>query len=301
MNEIKVTGTDSNSEPEVDPSRYVRENFVPDDRLATVLLNKRQHAVIQRLASAERIAGPEYLAWLHSRNEEGYEVYVSMNALRPDAQNRTKAAIAAIRHIFLDFDENGTAALEALLKREDVPRPNYIINSSPDKWQVVWKVAGFGKQQAEQLQRGLARECGADPAATDCARVLRLPGFYNHKYAEPFLIHARALAANSSRPDEFPKFDAEQHRPIEPSGKSQHDVGSARNAGGISQSERDWAYAKRALARGDPPYLVAAAIATYRRFDKYSPQDYAARTVAKAAAAIKAEQRGPESMGQERA
>ena len=64
--------------------------------------------------------------------------------------------------------------------RKLTPKPNYLINSSPDKWQVVWKVAEFAKQQAEDLQRGLARECGSDSAATDCARVLRLPGVYNH-------------------------------------------------------------------------------------------------------------------------
>jgi hypothetical protein len=100
-----------------------------------------------------------------------------MNTLRESARGRTKADVAVIRHVYLDFDDNGTQAVEALLKREDLPRPNYLDNSSPDKWQVVWKAAGFGKEEAEALQRGLVRETGADPAATGCARVLRLPGF----------------------------------------------------------------------------------------------------------------------------
>jgi len=43
----------------------------------------------------------------------------------------------------------------------------------------------FEKDQAESLQRALVRELGADLAATDSSRVLRLPGFYNHKYAKP--------------------------------------------------------------------------------------------------------------------
>jgi len=76
-----------------------------------------------------------------------------MNALHCNAQGRTKADVGVIRHVYLDVDGNGTAAVEALLKPEDVPKPNYLINSSPDKWQVIWKVDGFTKDQAEELQR----------------------------------------------------------------------------------------------------------------------------------------------------
>jgi hypothetical protein len=100
-----------------------------------------------------------------------------MNALNDGARGRTKADVAIIRHVYLDFDENGTAAVEALVKRDDLPKPNYLVNSSPDKWQVVWKVEGFVKEEAESLQQALVRETGADPAATDSSRVLRLPGF----------------------------------------------------------------------------------------------------------------------------
>jgi hypothetical protein len=49
-----------------------------------------------------------------------------------------------------------------------------------------------------------------------------------------------------------------------------------------SQSERDWAYAKRALARGDNPEVVIQRIADYRSEDKADPQYYARHTVAKA-------------------
>lgn len=276
--------------PSIDASRYIRENFQPDDRLAVVLINKRAEAVIQRLASAEKIASPDFLEWIRQRNDQRYEAYLSMNALRPDAQSRTKGEIAAIRHVYLDFDEDGTAAVDALVSRRDVPKPNYLINSSPDKWQVIWTVAGFIKKQAEDLLKNLARECGADAAATDCARVLRIPGFYNHKYATPFLVRAEAIAREIYSPERFPKFAQDERAEREPMEATAKLNGHGQPKGGITQSERDWAYAKRALARGDTPDLVAFAIATYRRYDKSNPQDYAARTVAKAAAAIKAEQ-----------
>jgi hypothetical protein len=53
-----------------------------------------------------------------------------------------------------------------------------------------------------------------------------------------------------------------------------------------SQSERDWAYAKRALARGDDFEEVVRKIADFRFDDKSSPKSYARRTVTKAQAEL---------------
>jgi len=87
-------------------------NFEPTDRLAVVLVNKQASSVIQRLASAERIAAQDFQAWLRYQNAHRDEIYVSMNALREDARGRTKEDIAVIRHVYLDFDNNGTAAVQ---------------------------------------------------------------------------------------------------------------------------------------------------------------------------------------------
>jgi hypothetical protein len=265
---------------------YVRENFAPQDRLAVVLLNRHTNSVIQRIATAERIAAPDFQAWLRYENARRHEIYLSMNAVADGAKGRTKADIATIRHLYLDFDENGTVAVEALLKRAELPKPNYLINTSPGKWQVVWRVDGFGKEQAEACQRALVREHAADPAATDCARVLRLPGFYNHKYGKPYLIRAEALATEIYRPEQFPSI-AGTERPGAPVTRARRP--SITGRAHYSQSERDWAYAKRALARGEIPALVVAAIASYRRFDKHNPQYYAELTVRKAGESLKVE------------
>lgn len=268
-------------------SRYIQDNFQPTDRLAVVLLNKRTDSVIQRLAVAENIIEHDFQAWLYRHNGQHYDVYISMNALTPNAMGRTKADVEAIRHIYLDFDENGTHAVNALLKREDLPKPNYLVSTSPDKWQVIWKVEGFGKNQAEELQRNLVRELDADPAATDCTRVLRIPGFYNCKYAEPYLVRAEEFTSERYRPDRFPDLPIEERSARWQA--AQKGLPPVRILGSrkITQSERDWAYAKRALARGESPNLVAAAIAIYRRYDKHDPQSYAERTVKKAAESLR--------------
>jgi hypothetical protein len=51
-------------------------------------------------------------------------------------------------------------------------------------------------------------------------------------------------------------------------------------------SEADWAYAKRALSRGDVPEEVMRRIADYRAHDKHDPEYSARRTVSKAQAEI---------------
>jgi hypothetical protein len=56
---------------------------------------------------------------------------------------------------------------------------------------------------------------------------------------------------------------------------------SVRLAAGVNP-ERDWAYAKRALSRGEPSEDVIRNIAEFRAYDKHDPQDYSFRTVTKA-------------------
>jgi hypothetical protein len=206
-----------------------------------------------------------------------------MNALVDDARGRTRGDVAIIRHLYLDFDENGTRAVQHLQAREDIPKPNYLVNTSPDHWQVSWKVQGFGKEQAEATMRELVREFGADPAATDCARVMRVPGFVNHKRQPSHLVRAERLSTAVYTPDQFPRPEQEDRRAATP----EREFGSAGwrklRPGHLSQSELDWAYAKRALSRGDSPESVIEAIASYRRGEKFDPDYYARLTVRKAA------------------
>jgi hypothetical protein len=54
----------------------------------------------------------------------------------------------------------------------------------------------------------------------------------------------------------------------------------------LSQSEHDWAFAKRALARGDDPEAVIQRIADYRSEDKPDSHYYARHTVTKAQAEL---------------
>ena len=264
-------------------TQFILDNFELEDRLAVVLIDRRSGVVTQRIASVNQIATPEFQVWLKIENRSGRDVFVSMNALSDDARTRTRTDVATIRHLYLDFDENGTRAVQTLQTRVDIPKPNYLVNTSPDHWQVSWKVQGFGKEQAEAMMRELVREFGADPAATDCARVMRVPGFVNHKRHPAHLVRAERLSAAVYTPDQFPRAEPEDRRTATPEGDFGSAGGRKVRLGHLSQSELDWAYAKRALSRGDPPESVIAAIASYRRTDKTDPEYYARLTVRKAA------------------
>jgi hypothetical protein len=121
--------------PKDPTARYFLEEFEPEDRLAVVLINKHTDSVIQRIGSARQMASPESQLWLRDQNRMGYDVYCSPNALREDARGRTKDDIATIRHIYLDFDEDGTAAVSRMRSGGPVPQPSYLIHTSPDHWQ----------------------------------------------------------------------------------------------------------------------------------------------------------------------
>ena len=264
-------------------TNYIRENFAPEDRIAVVLLSKRTGAAVQRIATAEKIASPEFQAWLQHMNAQKREVYISMNTLKEGTYRRTKQDVDSIRHVFLDFDESGTAAVKALLKREDLPEPNYLLNSSPDKWQAIWKIEGCGKDEAEEIERGLVRDTGADPAVVDVARVLRLPGFYNHKYGHPHLVTVEARSRHVSGPEHFPRFSADVRRVG--LGASDDNPSPEKH---LTQSERDWAYVRRALVGGATPATLIEEL-RLQRPDKYDSEDYARRTVEKAVASFKQE------------
>lgn len=264
------------------PAEYLRANFQASDRLAIVALNRTTNDVKQRIATVGRITQDDFQRWLRFLNKEHYEIYVSMNSIREDAFGRKKSDIAQIRHVYLDFDHDGTQAVRNMMARPGMPTPNHLIESSPGKWQAIWRVQGFHAQQAEDLMRHMVREFGADPAAVDSARVLRLPGLYNHKYETPHLIAVRNPSAEIYTPSHFPSFAIEQAAALPAVSRQPRAMRERKAHAGISQSERDWAYAKRALARGEDPEAVIQTIATFRS-DKPDPQYYARLTVTKAA------------------
>jgi hypothetical protein len=265
-------------------SEYINDNFKPSDRIAILVLNKNLGETTQRITTAQKAASAEFQAWLRYKNANGADIYVGMNPLKQDASTRTKDDIEQIRHLYLDLDHGGSSALESIENSDLVPQPNYVLNTSPDKFQVVWKVEGLKPEEAENFLHAMAREFGGDPAATDSTRVLRLPGFANKKYDQDFYVNARVESTETCHHRDFKvQLDSQDapHHHIEERAQRNRSSGTP-----LSQSEHDWAYAKRALARGDDPEAIIRRIADFRVDDKSSSDYYARHTVMKAQAEL---------------
>ena len=261
-------------------SDYILQNFEDSDRIAILVRSRRSGETVQRITTAKNAASEDFQQWLRHKNVSS-DVYVSMNTLKSDAQGRTKDDIETIRHLYLDIDHNGSLALETVENSALVPPPNYVLETSPEKYQVVWKVEGIAQDQAEALQRAMVREFGGDPAATDSTRVLRLPNFVNRKYETEHVVLAQSEATQTYHLEDFrlrtdAHDDNREYRPHQSSPRAPRVE--------LSQSERDWAFAKRALARGDDPEEVIRRIADYRADEKHP--NYARYTVEKAQAAL---------------
>ena len=276
--------TETNTRKKASPtaSEYISANFKPSDRIAILVLNRNLGETTQRITTAQKAASAEFQAWLRYKNANGADIYVGMNPLKQDSSTRTKGDIETIRHVYVDLDQGGSVALEEIKNSDLVPQPNYVLNTSPEKFQVVWKAEGITLEEAEGLQHAMVREFGGDPAATDSTRVLRLPGFANKKYDQDFCVQASEDSTQTYHLRDFKvpidSQDAHRHRNDEAPARS-------RVSGAVlSQSEHDWAYAKRALARGDDTEEIIRTIADFRAEDKPSPEYYARHTVRKAQA-----------------
>jgi hypothetical protein len=263
-------------------SEYVRELFEPPDNAAILVRNRSTGHTVQTIAKAETIASPGFQTWLTNRSATGYDVFVGMNPIKDGAYARTKQNIKDIRHVYLDLDRKGDESLEAIRNSAEVPPPNFVLDTSPGKHQVVWRVSGFSQDEAESLLHDLANQFGGDLAATDSTRVLRLPGFANRKLSEEFIVQARQ---ETDAVYTLRDFTINENSPEAPRHFGDYRQGERKlPSDHKSQSEHDWAYAKRALARGDDPEAVIQRIADYRAEDKDDPSYYARLTVMKARA-----------------
>jgi hypothetical protein len=260
--------------------RKFLENYAINDSVAFLLIDRRSNQPPRQYHALIRHArNSSFHNRLWAANRNGADVYVSMNPLLPGATGRTKADVAVVRHLYLDFDIDGDARLDRLLADSSVPTPHMILHTSQGKWQVIWNVTGFTAEQAEGTHRRLVSEFGADPAAVDVSRVLRVPSFFNNKYSPPFCVSLVRHEGQTLSPTNFDRFPPQAEAEVRRAGARTPSTRSPLD--GISQSERDWAWTLEQLKRGRSPQSIVQDLAD-RRHDKPSPLYYARHTVQRA-------------------
>lgn len=97
------------------------------------------------------------------------------------------------RVVWVDLDE--PEALERL--REFPHRPELVVYSGSGGAHAYWRLARVADpEQIEAANRSLAHALGGDPASTDRARIMRLPGTRNHKAGRDARLAHVDLAAH---------------------------------------------------------------------------------------------------------
>jgi hypothetical protein len=198
------------------PLRFLRTAYEPDDWVAVFLKSFETGSAVQRVGPLSLVGHPRFQAWLRAKQAtEHANVYISVNPVRPGQRSRTRTAIRAIRHLFLEADHDAAGILAAVGSRADLPPVSYVLHSSPNRAHLFWRVSGFTVERAEALQKHLARELRTDPAATPCTQTTRWVGFANHKYRPGHFvtIEYRCLKRTYT-PGDFP---APSMRPSSPS------------------------------------------------------------------------------------
>lgn len=98
--------------------------------------------------------------------------------------------ITNVRALFVDYDGDDLAGFEKRLAL--LPVPHIVVESSPGRRHVYWLVKGIALSDFRPLQRALIERLGTDKSIIDLPRIMRLPGFLNHK-REPFTTQLISL------------------------------------------------------------------------------------------------------------
>ncbi len=259
---------------------FLTRCFAPGETVAFLLRKEQPASTTQRIVRLEQALSPRYLAWLRYENHNGANVYVVANPLRSGSRKRTKDCIAEVRHLYLDIDVDGANRIAALMQSEAVPVPTAVLSTSPDKYQVLWRVEGCAFDQQENTLKLLALAFGGDSACTDRNRVLRVPGFLNCKYAPAHPVTVEYPSESIYHLEDFRLDNALLNTALPlrsaartyPTGKSSH-------------SEQDWAWAIQQLSLGEDAGKLTLTLAS-KRSDKPNPLYYAQRTIDLASARL---------------
>jgi len=148
--------------------------FEPDDLLEVRFMPSK------RRIFATTSALPTYLELLRRENGQGQNVYLSANPRR--RQGGKAADVALARSVFADLERIEPAAASLRISEAGLPLPTVMVNSGHGV-HAYWRLAEpmTDLQLWKPVQKQLAALLQGDPKVFDAPRMMRLPGFTNHK------------------------------------------------------------------------------------------------------------------------
>src|SRR5581483_1046822 len=254
--------------------QFLSDWFRPEERFALLVRYPEASRSLQRIVRLPDLMTAKYLGWLAFENSLGANIYFSVNPLSLGAKRRTKSAVAKAKGLYLDLDSDGDRRLATLHVSNAVPAPTAVIHTSTGKHQVIWRVNGFTIPEQELMLKRLAETFGGDRACTDCARVFRLPGFFNRKYSPAFPVSVEVQPTQL----EHSPTDFRLHLTTIADAQPHHIDDRVTRLGSRTRSESDWRWVMAQLNAGVPAQEIAQTLANMRS-DKPNPHYYAHRTV----------------------
>ena len=121
-------------------------------------------------------------------NKKGNAIFMMPNL--SDGKGTKDENIARVNAFFLDYDGNEWKhiSLEKLLRKFKL-KPHIVVKTSEGHYHVYWLARGCKLNKFKAIQKALADKYGGDPKVSNLARVMRLPGTFNHKNPDhPFLV-----------------------------------------------------------------------------------------------------------------
>ena len=173
---------------------YLRRVFEPGDWIDIKLIHESEKftdkdGVIRaetrdHFQTLEAALEPKTPTQLVQLQDEGWHVYVTMNPFTSRRAAPPKKDVAAIRTVYVEFDENGEAGWTR--SRRTWPPggagPAFYFGVVAGK---ILRRSGASLASMSALQealnRALQQRYGSDPQSVDASRVLRLPGTRNIK------------------------------------------------------------------------------------------------------------------------
>jgi len=208
--------------------RHIENLFLPGDLIFFSFIHHEKDAKGKSICVEDFVyeysaifkAESRIIEHITEKQKRGLNAYVCMNPV-DETRRRTKEHIVSVRTLYVEMDYNGKEILQEISKSVDadeVPRPSAVLESSPGKFQVIWKAEGFNKDSQEALLKKLQERFKTDGACVDCNRVLRLPGTFNLKpqYDRPMVvIHDDFGLSNPSRykPEDFQIHESHSKTP----------------------------------------------------------------------------------------
>lgn len=229
-----------------DDIKYMRR-FNPNDSIAIIIIN--QGKTEQRFIRAGDYF--KYRGWLRYKNSQGFNIYCSVATLLAGSKNRKKESYSDEQSaLWVEIDFKTTKWSEFHV---DLLFPSLIVASSIDKTHLYWLLSSdISKNSVEHINKGLNKYFSdkynrSVDTVHDISRVLRIPGFKNHKngyYCRLLQCNLKKYSSNDFH--HIVKLLPETAQPVSPSVIKNNSVTPA---GAKSKSEEDMCEVIYKLAR----------------------------------------------------